>query len=103
MLVAESGEVVEQHGDLLFKLALPKNANAPTGVFESAPSGAIPLHVTVQLCGPELRIRLGTTRSLGAMMTVPEASMYEDSCTERREYQVRSTRKIAPLQAKAET
>ena len=65
--------------------ALPNDGGAPTFSRERFTGRSIAQHVALELGSPELFARLRHCRALATLMSMPEASVYEESQFEARE------------------
>ena len=80
--------------------ALPNYSDTPTRLGEIAYVSRVPLHILTKLFAPEFwpsrrRRCIATTR-----VTMPETAMNEDNCSPFGQYDIRPSRKMAPVKAK---
>lgn len=80
--------------------ALPNYSDPPTRLGKIAYVSRVPFHILTKLFAPEFRPSrwrrcIATTR-----VTMPETAMNEDNCSPFGQYDIRPSRKMAPVQAK---
>jgi len=95
---AEKGPEAPQGAHLVPQLALPHHESLPARARELRPHFSVPLHISRELCAPEVRVRARTHPTIAAAVPVPEAAVHEDDLTTGRKNQVWFSRKFARVQ-----
>lgn len=80
--------------------ALPNDSDTPTRLGEIAYVSRVPFHILTKLFVPEFRPSRRRRRIATARVTMPETAVNEDNCSPFRQYDIRPTRKMAPVKAK---
>src|SRR5690606_32670525 len=81
----------------------PNHNGAPAELRKAVFVVFVPLDISSKFIRPKLHARLGDRRLRATSMPMPEASMNENGDAISRQYNVRASRQVSPMQAKAIT
>jgi hypothetical protein len=86
-----------------FETAFPDNADSPAQSAKISTTGPISNYVSLKLPRPIFNVGRGGSTALAFIVTMPKAALYEYREFGCRKNNVRTTRKIGPMQTKAES
>jgi hypothetical protein len=84
------------------QFTLPYNKNMPAESAQLSTDLLIPFHVLLKFALPETRTRFRRVCKPAPWMTMPEAAVHEDDCSVTCQHNIRTTRKVTPVETKAE-